>query len=355
MPRLISRTRKRRPLALAALALAALGVPETAVQAGATQPSPYCASEGGAKLLCGIGKPEDVFAVAGTPWVITSSLTGGVFAINTRTRKPVALYPAANARDRLDKATYRECAGPPDAAAKQHFSTLGIYVRPIGAGRHRVFATRYPGPSGVDVFDLDLRGVPQATWIGCVASPDKVLANSIIGLKDGGFIVSSFYETGPGSQASRARAMAGEVTGDLWSWHPRVGWKKIPGTESAGTNGIEISRDGRYAYVNQWGSRTFMRVSLGANPPRRDIVQLDFRPDNLHWAPDGKLLIAGHSDTAGYLAKVDPKTLEVVTLLEREDTPQFIHFSGAVQIGSEYWVGSSRSDHIAIFPAPDRH
>ncbi|TXC71086.1 hypothetical protein FSB78_09075 [Sphingomonas ginsenosidivorax] len=339
----------------AAMALTARDMrAQTSPPSPPSPPSPICGTEGGAQLLCGVSKPEDLFRVEGTDWIVTTSLAGGIHILNTRDKRPVPLYPAANARETFDRRTYASCAGPPDAAAKAHFSTLGLHIRPLGRGLHRLYVTRYPGPSGVDVFDLDVRAKPRATWIGCVPSPGTVLANSIVGLRDGGFIVSSFYETGANSQASRAKALDGGITGALWSWHPKTGWAQIPGTESAGPNGIELSPDGRHAYVNQWGSRTFMRVTLGAVPPRRDIVPMGFRPDNLHWAPDGMLLIAGHTDTAGYLAKIDPVSLKVTPLLSRPDTPRFVHVSGAIQIGSDYWVGSSRSDHLAIFPALDK-
>jgi hypothetical protein len=34
---------------------------------------------------------------------------------------------------------------------------------------------------------------------------------------------------------------AGEKNGELWEWHPRIGWTIVPGSEASGANGIEIS------------------------------------------------------------------------------------------------------------------
>ena len=36
-----------------------------------------------------------------------------------------------------------------------------------------------------------------------------------------------------------------ERNGELWEWHTASGWQKVPGSESSGANGIEISPDGR--------------------------------------------------------------------------------------------------------------
>ena len=72
---------------------------------------------------------------------------------------------------------------------------------------------------------------------------------------------------------------------------PRLG--QGAGQESAGANGLELSKDGKWFYVAQWGNRSFMRVSRGQTPVVRDTLMLGFRVDNVRWAPDGTLLVAG--------------------------------------------------------------
>ena len=41
----------------------------------------------------------------------------------------------------------------------------------------------------------------------------------------------------------------------------------------AGANGLEISKDGKWFYVAQWGNRSFMRLSRGQTPPTRDVIE----------------------------------------------------------------------------------
>ena len=83
--------------------------------------------------------------------------------------------------------------------------------------------------------------------------------------------------------------MTGEQNGELWEWHTASGWEKVPGSEAAGANGVELSNDGRTLYVAAWGSQSFFRLSRGMTPPKRDDVPLGFRVDNIHWARDGSL------------------------------------------------------------------
>jgi sugar lactone lactonase YvrE len=85
--------------------------------------------------------------------------------------------------------------------------------------------------------------------------------------------------------------MAGENNGEVWEWHTSTGWKIVPGSESAGPNGLEISKDGRWLYIGGWGSQSFIRLSRGQTPIKKDSVSVGFRVDNLRWAPDGALVV----------------------------------------------------------------
>lgn len=348
--RLISRSMLVMACSVIAFGSNSAAVSAKTPQAIAPSPSPICGSEGSTKFLCSVPKPEDLYALPGTHWLVTTSLEGGIYLIDANSRTSTRIFPSAQAKIRFDRKNFDTCKGPPDAADLAHFNTLGIDVMAKRPGHYRLHVTRYPGDSAIDVLELTMRPNPVVTWIGCVPAPDKILANAIVGTPDGGFMVTSFYETGERVKEARAQAEAGEITGELWSWAPGKGWRKVPGTQSSGTNGLALSPDGKFAYICQWGSKTFMRVSLDASAPRRDIIQLDYRPDNVHWAPDGQLLVVGHTATGGFMAKIDPTTLKVTELLRRQDTPEFSHLTGAAEIGDEIWVGTTKSDRIAIYP-----
>jgi sugar lactone lactonase YvrE len=186
-----------------------------------------------------------------------------------------------------------------------------------------------------------------------VVAPDPIGLNEVIPLPDGGFISTDFLARGEAN--GFARLNAGEVNGALWEWHSGSGWKKVPGSEASGANGLELSKDGKTIYVAAWGSQSFFRLSLGQTPVKRDDVKLGFRADNVRWAPDGTLYVtgqggAGQQQTTN-IVKIHPDTLKVTEIRKEPATPGFSAGTVTVQLGNELWVGSFRGDRIAIFPA----
>jgi len=154
--------------------------------------------------------------------------------------------------------------------------------------------------------------------------------------------------------AARERMMAGEINGEVWEWHPGTGWKKVPGSEAAGPNGLEISKDGKWLYIGGWGSQSFIRLSRGQTPVKKDSVSVGFHLDNLRWAPDGTLLAAGQGGSppsqTSNVVKVNPATLKVQELVRHPDIEGFGVTTVAIQVANELWLGSVRGDRIAIFP-----
>ena len=209
------------------------------------------------------------------------------------------------------------------------------------------------GPrESVEVFEVDARqATPTLTWIGCAVAPDPIGLNSVRWLADGGFIATNFLPRG--NPAGMKPCRAADQRRALGMAH-RQRWQKVPGSEAAGANGIEISQDGRTLYVAAWGSQSFFRLSRGQTPPARQEVPLGFRVDNIRWAADGSILAAGQGGepAASIVVKIDPKTLAVRELLRHPNTPAFSNGTVAVEVGKELWVGTFRGDRLAIFPLP---
>jgi sugar lactone lactonase YvrE len=217
-----------------------------------------------------------------------------------------------------------------------------------------LYVVHHGNRESIEVFEFDAHAKPPAlTWVGCAVAPDPIGLNAVVGLPDGGFITTNFQARGPADPAGRGRMMAGENNGEVWEWHTGTGWKKVPGTEAAGPNGLEISKDGKTLYVGGWGSQSVIRVSRGQTPVKRDAVPAGFRVDNLRWAPDGFLLATGQGGTApsqtSHVAKVDPNTLMVKELIRYPYNDMLRGGTTAIQIGKEIWL-SSHGERIAIFP-----
>jgi hypothetical protein len=324
-----------------------------AAQAGA--PAAPCTPAGAVRFICGQRAPEDLVALPGSRWVVASAYSGagGLFLIRASDRVATQVYPALGAAARPDTKTDPSCPGAPAPGAP--FQTHGLSLQQGRNSVHRLYAVMHSGRESVEVFEIDARpATPTFTWIGCAVAPEPVGLNSVRGLPDGGFIATNFLARGIDADG-RNRMMAGEKNGELWEWHTASGWQKVPGSEASGANGLEMSEDGRTLYVASWGGMgSFFRLSRGQGAPKRDEIPLGFRVDNIRWARDGSILAAGQAGPPGasVIVAIDPKTLRVREVLRRPDDAAFRSGTVAVEIGSDYWVGSYMGDRIAVIPRP---
>jgi len=317
-----------------------------------------CAPVGSVRFICGQEAPEDLVLIPGTDWVVASVFSGkgGIRLISIREKTTSFAYPITTSRERLDARTYDSCPGPPDMEQKASFRTHGLAIRAGRNSVHTLYAVHHGKRESIEAFEVDARSKPPAlTWIGCAVAPDPIGLNSVVALPEGGFIGTDFLARGVDAGA-RGRMMAGENNGALWEWHTGKGWKMVPGSEAAGANGLEISKDGKWLYVAAWGSQNFFRLSRGQTPVKRDVVPLGFRVDNIRWAPDGSILAAGQGGAGNAqtsnVVKINPNTLKVQEIISQPNSSEFGSGTVALQLGKELWVGSFRGDRIAIFPAP---
>jgi len=340
-----------KPLALVGLAVFLLLMGTVGPRAAGCDPV------GNIRFVCDQSGPEDLVVVPGSDWVLSSGMTtsGAIHLVNAKDRTSTILFPSASAKERLDKKTYNSCPGPIDPAEKDKFRAHGLYLRPGRGSVHTVYLVHHGNRESIEVFEFDGHAKPPVlTWVGCAVAPDPIGLNSVVGLPDGGFITTNFSPRNQDA-AGRGRMMQGENNGELWEWHTDSGWQKVPGSESAGPNGLEISKDGKTLYIGGWGSQSVIRLSRGQTPVKRDSVQVGFRVDNVRWGPDNMLLAAGQGGTApsqtSNVAKVDPNTLKAQEVVRQPYGDALTAGTVAIQIGKDIWVGSVRGDRIAIFPA----
>lgn len=333
---------------------AALAIPQ-----GTPAPRPAgCDAAGNVQFICGVIGPEDLVVVPGSEWVIASgdAAGGAVTLINVRDRSTTPLFPSPAAKQKLDTKTYDSCPGPIDPEEKDRFRAHGLALRPGRGSVHTLYVVHHGTRESIEVLEVDVRA-KTATWIGCAVAPDPIGLNSVVPLPEGGFASTNFQPRNAGR--GRANMLAGEKNGELWEWHTGTGWKIVPGSEASGANGIEISKDGKWFYMGGWGNQTFIRMSRGQTPAKRDDIPVGFRLDNLRWAPDGSLIAAGQEPqgaeltmAASRVVKINPNTLKVQDIIRYPFNNTFNFSTVAVQIGKEYWVGSVRGDRVARFPAP---
>jgi SMP-30/Gluconolactonase/LRE-like region len=311
-----------------------------------------CAPAGDLKFVCGTINVEDFLPVDGGRWLVGGSYKAGsvgLYLIDTtaRTSKAVVLSVAAKPDPRY----------PCNAPDLKKLQTHGLDVTPAHEGITTVYAVNHGERESVEIFRLNA-AQGSAEWVGCVVMPEGVSPNSVAALPKGGaFVVTKFLDTR--DKEAFQHIMAGQINGVVYLWAPGKGYSEVPGTQLSGDNGILVSQDGKWLYVNAWGSHEIYRVPLSGKGERTS-VKVDFCPDNLRWAPDGTILTAGQFVNAQTLAtthawaaaRLDPTTLKVTALVKEEALPQFADATTAVQVGQTLWFGTFRGDRVAYRVVP---
>jgi len=329
------------PLALAPPSLAA-----------APADLPACAAAGDLSFVCGLVNVEDFLPVEGGRWLVGSSFklgSAGLYLIDTtaKTAQSVALSIAAQ-RD----PNYADCS-PPDLKA---LSTHGLDVTARGHGESTVFAINHGGRESVEVFTLRPARA-SAEWVGCVVLPAGANGNAVAALAHGAFVVTKFLDTN--DKQAFQHVMAGEINGVVYLWRPGKGFSEVPGTALSGDNGIAASADGRWLFINAYGTREIYRVPL-TGKGERSSVKVDFHPDNLRWAPDGQLFVTGQfldpqNRTARHgwaTVRLDPKTMALSPVVREPGMSEFDDATSTVQVGQTLWFGTFRGDRIAYRSVP---
>ena len=318
-----------------------------------------CAPAGEVHYLCGLNNAEDMAPLPGSPFMVVSGMSGSgakageLYLVDTGARTFSVLKPDLSGPAR---APYGDCPGGPDPAV---LAPHGLALRPGTGGRHLLYAVNHGGRQSVELFEVDASGAaaPRLRWIGCVVMPPEVNPNSVAPAPEGGFVVSKFDAN---DAEGFAKMAAGEVTGAVLEWTPGQGFREIPRSRFSGDNGVAVSPDGAWVFVNAWPEKRVIRLSRRGEAEPASVA-LDFMPDNLHWAPDGSILVAGQvADMKTLLdckqercphdwavAKLDPATMKITPVLRETGTQAFSDATGAVQVGDEVWVGTYRGDRLA--------
>ena len=358
---IVVRNPLRSPLASAAAAVLALATslaaPGTASAQGAAAVPSSCSPVGDLSFVCGLTNVEDFLPVEGGRWLVGGSFkegSAGLYLIDTasKTAKAVMLTIAAT-----PDPIYAGCQAPD----LKKLSTHGLDVKPGPTGTTTVYAVNHGGHEAVEVFRLTA-SKGSAEWIGCVAMPANTSTNSVAALPGGGFVATKFLDTS--DKAAFQTILAGKVNGTVYRWTPGKGLSEVPGSQLSGDNGIAVSADGKWVYVNAYGTNEIYKLPLSGSG-QKAVAKVDFHPDNLRWSPDGKLFVTGqflsspnsptpppgkHTDWA--TVRLDPATMAVTPVVKEAGLAEFEGATSCVQVGKTLWFGTYRGDRMAYRAAP---
>ena len=357
----------RSPLILFSLSVALLY--GCAGDSGGESTAAQCPPSGEYEFVCGLPNAEDLVVVPGTPWVLASAMTPGasVYAINAQSRQYMPAWPAGALAVEFDADTYPACPGAPNLDS---LVTHGLNVRTNDNGNLMLYAVSHGAREAIEAFTIETGGgTPSLTWVGCALMPEGLEANSVASFADGTLVATVLIHPGRTFEDS----VAGRPTGAVYRWEPGGDdFELIEGTELPGNNGIEVAADGSEFYVVSSGLLNVVAFE-NANPSRqlRITAPLAIVPDNVHMAPDGRLVTAGTvmdepacggfpspeefdleayaQCPRGFIAySIDPQTMQHEILAQGSAVPQFSNATMAVEVDTEVWVGTFAGDRIAI-------
>jgi hypothetical protein len=346
-------------------AIAVLALLASIVQSSAQPSTPAsCTPSMGQSYVCGMKRPEDLLQIGSSKYLVFggSAPSGGIGLIETEAKSWRQLDIS---RMQLDRKLYPDCSAVPDPKL---LNAHGIALRPTGtAGLYTLYTVTHVPFESIQIFVLDARaGEPALTWTGCVKQPSDFRSNGVTAMRDGTIIANVQMRNG----ATQADYFMGRITGGVYVWKPADKiWRLLPGTELAGNNGIEISRDEKEIYVAVSGTQSVEIYSLAdTSRPVRSARAGWFNIDNIHWSGD-RLVTAGviqdepacggtrkeiverkgdvNCHRGWVAAQLDPATAQWRVLAYGEAIPDFGGVSTAQIIGDTIWLSSNQMDRVA--------
>jgi hypothetical protein len=357
--------------ALGGAALALVSVVIAPAEAQQAAPTGACASSGALAYVCGPRNAEDIVQIGDSRWLILSGMSaqaqgggaatpGQLYLVDHEAKTFESWFPAASPRMSHDTARFGACPGPLNV---QNFSAHGLALREQDSGKYQLYITSHGEREAIEIFDVDASlATPAITWRGCVVLPERTSSNSVAILGDGGFVTTKMMD--PTDPRGFAGILAGEVSGNVYEWHPGGAVEAVPGTELSGANGIELSPDERWMYVAAIGSREVVRFDRAADPITKQVATLDIRPDNLRWTADGTLYTAGGNfvppaqcatppcATGWSVVEIDPDTLEARRVAGVDQNATLQGASTGLAVGDEIWIGTFRGDRVGYLQQP---
>jgi hypothetical protein len=311
-----------------------------------------CVGSDGLTPICQFQNPEDL-AVVGD-WLLVSQLPAG-----DKPGSLVAYRPADGARRALYplegmRAETGAC-GAGVAPPAEDFSPHGIDL----AGT-TLLVVNHGRREAIEEFALGAdAGGPTLAWRSCTPVPDDASANDVAALNGGGIVVTKMVERP--QLLGMLRLLLGANSGALLRRTPGASeWEVVPNTAGRGPNGVEEAPDGTL-FIAEWGAQRIVRVA--ADGSGRTEIPLEFAPDNLSWASDGRLLVAGQRTSplgvlrcssldhgtcplASFVVAIEPNTLAVTELVRDDPATTIGAGSIAVELAGDLWIGTFAGDRL---------
>ena len=331
-----------------------------------------CEGTDNIEVVCGFDNPEDFALIPGTDFLIVSeygfehaNLPSPLSMLNTVTHEKSILFPLDSNQQNLN--SKKSSWGEPDCPmpTADSFSPHGLNLALRDGGRLQLLVVNHAGKNAVEFFEIFLnQDNPRVVWRGCVSIEEGIVPNSVKWLPQGGFLVTHMGGdlSKPAGMISSLQGLLGMDTGFVLRWDSKEGIRRQPGGEGPMPNGIEISPDGRFMYLNIYFASEVRKIRIedGELIATANVSH----PDNINWGINNKLLVASQSPSFLDMAQclqikgkscavpfnvvaVDGDTMETSIVFESKGAPLPVATAVAYH-DNRLYTGTFAGDRIGI-------
>ena len=248
------------------------------------------------------------------------------------------------------------CPGPIGDALVSHGESLAKRRN----GAWALYVVNHGGRQSIEMFELKpAAGSWALVWRGCeVAAHDY---NDVAILPDGGFVGT--YPTGL-SSGGAGGPFGGAVTGYVARWTPGKGESEIMNTRIRYPNGVVVSADGRFMYLNEFSAGKVYKYDL-KNEKNNRVGEGRLPARQPTWSKSGRLLAAGVKGARGDcpegsgrpciqgfgVAEIDPAKMQARSIFDSATHDPLIGgVSVALEVGDSIYLGAFQGDRLVKIP-----
>ncbi len=252
-----------------------------------------------------------------------------------------------------------------------HLGPHGIHLSNRVDGRQQLLVVNHGLRESVEFYELQHENKQyQLQWRGCAEAPQGSFLNDVVALPKGGFAATHMFSKGDSPvgtlNLTELKALMGFNPGHLLRWTAETGYQKMAGFSGDYPNGLQISDDGQFLFINLWAESKVKKFDLGSHQVVGEVEVI--HPDNSQWDGEGRLLVTGHDFTVNDLRvcldledgtcpgafevmSVDTDTMTSQSLMRIEGAPMG---AGTVtqRVGDAWFIGSFLGDRVLQVPAP---
>ena len=325
-----------------------------------------CTAKGNARPICEFTNPEDIVALPGDEAILigeygaSAAVSGRLVVFELESEKQHTVYRGEQSTGTAEAGWGDpSCTEPPGKAFNSH----GIDLVRRDDGRLQLLVIQHGSREAVELFEVMGTGTDwQVEWRGCVPSPPNASLNSVAAISNGDFFTTQMIPLEP--HIDLKQGVPRHITGHAFAWsQSEATFRKIEGTDGAMPNGIVVSPDGRFIYMNATAENSVRKVDVtNGQEIARAMVHT---PDNARWAPDGRILISSLAEnlTGKDLADcmsikqgactipfkivaLDPESMTIVETLYVSDGAPMGAGTVGLQVGTDLFIGSFHGDRI---------